>query len=194
MLLMGVIRTNAAAAMLGVSPNTLRSWERRFDYRRRVGRAGGIASTTSVEIEALRSPSRRRRTSLRPSPWPASAHRPVVPVAPARRAVPVRRARGRSAAGGEPRGALGRAHGGEVLLPAIESLVEGDALSALAPPPEYVFAARWATGWLSAVRRVAPPASRPDGVLVFDASRPGDLDSLHAQALELTLRGSGWRT
>jgi len=29
---MGAIRTNAAAAMLGVSPNTLRSWERRFGY------------------------------------------------------------------------------------------------------------------------------------------------------------------
>ncbi|MCW3050584.1 MAG: MerR family transcriptional regulator, partial [Solirubrobacterales bacterium] len=29
---MGVIRTNAAAAMLGVSPNTLRSWERRYGF------------------------------------------------------------------------------------------------------------------------------------------------------------------
>jgi MerR family transcriptional regulator, light-induced transcriptional regulator len=29
---MGAIRTNAAAAMLGVSPSTLRSWERRFGY------------------------------------------------------------------------------------------------------------------------------------------------------------------
>jgi hypothetical protein len=31
-------------------------------------------------------------------------------------------------------------------------------------------------------------------VLVFDASRPCDLDSLHAQALELVLRRSGLRT
>ena len=29
---MSVLRTHAAAAMLGVSPNTLRSWERRFGY------------------------------------------------------------------------------------------------------------------------------------------------------------------
>jgi uncharacterized protein YjcR len=28
------IRTNAAALMLGVSPNTLRSWERRYGFRR----------------------------------------------------------------------------------------------------------------------------------------------------------------
>ena len=40
---MGAIRTNAAAAMLGVSPNTLRSWERRFGYpepRRTAGNDG----------------------------------------------------------------------------------------------------------------------------------------------------------
>ena len=29
---MSGIRTNAAAELLGVSPNTLRSWERRFGY------------------------------------------------------------------------------------------------------------------------------------------------------------------
>ena len=30
--LMSGIRTNAAAVMLGVSPNTLRSWERRYGF------------------------------------------------------------------------------------------------------------------------------------------------------------------
>ena len=29
---MNGIRTNAAAVMLGVSPNTLRSWERRYGF------------------------------------------------------------------------------------------------------------------------------------------------------------------
>jgi hypothetical protein len=42
--------------------------------------------------------------------------------------------------------------------------------------------------------RVAPPASRRDGVLVFDASAPCDMDALHAQALELCLRRRGLRT
>jgi hypothetical protein len=58
---------------------------------------------------------------------------------------------------------------------------------------EYGFAWRWATGWLSAATRVAPPATREDGVLVFDASAPCDMDSLHAQALELCLRRRGLR-
>jgi MerR family transcriptional regulator, light-induced transcriptional regulator len=42
--------------------------------------------------------------------------------------------------------------------------------------------------------RVAPPASRREGVLVFDASAPCDMDALHAQALELYLRRRGLRT
>jgi MerR family transcriptional regulator, light-induced transcriptional regulator len=40
---------------------------------------------------------------------------------------------------------------------------------------------------------VAPPATREDGVLVFDASAPCDMDALHAQALELCLRRRGLR-
>ena len=63
-----------------------------------------------------------------------------------------------------------------------------------ARPPEYEFAWRHATGWLSAVKRLAPPATRPEGVLVFDGSMTFDLDALHAQALELLLRRAGLRT
>ena len=43
-------------------------------------------------------------------------------------------------------------------------------------------------------KRLSPPAARPDGVLIFDASAPCDLDALHAQALELILRRVGVRT
>jgi hypothetical protein len=42
--------------------------------------------------------------------------------------------------------------------------------------------------------RTAPAATREEGILVFDASRPVDMDSLHAQALELVLRRGGMRT
>jgi hypothetical protein len=60
--------------------------------------------------------------------------------------------------------------------------------------PEYGFGWRWATGWLAASTRCAPAATRGEGVLIFDASRPIDVDSLHAQALELVLRRGGLRT
>jgi len=77
----------------------------------------------------------------------------------------------------------------EVLLPGVESLdPDGEGAN-----PEYGFAWRWATGWLAAATRVAPPATRDDGVLVFDASAPCDMDSLHAQTLELCLRRRGLR-
>ena len=56
-----------------------------------------------------------------------------------------------------------------VLLQAVEPLSEGS--------PERAFAVRYATGWLAAVTRAAPPASREEGVLIFDASHPGELDA-----------------
>ncbi len=59
---------------------------------------------------------------------------------------------------------------------------------------EYELACRWATGWLHASRRVVAPASRPQGVLLFDSSPRLDVESLHVQALELGLRRAGFRT
>jgi hypothetical protein len=41
---------------------------------------------------------------------------------------------------------------------------------------------------------MSPPATRREGVLIFDASSPCDLDAVHAQALELVLRRAGMRT
>src|ERR1700679_4383905 len=51
---MSAIRTNAAAAMLGVSPSTLRSWERRFGYPMPQRTEGGHRQFELTEIEALR--------------------------------------------------------------------------------------------------------------------------------------------
>ena len=76
-----------------------------------------------------------------------------------------------------------------MLLPGVEAFAGEDP-----PAPELQFAWRFATGWLAAAQRVAPPAHRPDGVLLFDASQLFDFDALHAQALELALRRGGLRT
>ncbi|MGH2832875.1 MAG: MerR family transcriptional regulator, partial [Solirubrobacteraceae bacterium] len=51
---MSFIRTNAAAAMLGVSPNTLRSWEQRFGYPSPQRTEGGHRQFDLIEIQALR--------------------------------------------------------------------------------------------------------------------------------------------
>jgi len=51
---MSGIRTNAAAVMLGVSPNTLRSWERRYGFPSPQRSPGGHRQYALAEIEALR--------------------------------------------------------------------------------------------------------------------------------------------
>src|SRR5579862_4839771 len=51
---MNGIRTNAAAVMLGVSPNTLRSWERRYGFPRPNRSPGGHRQYALGEIESLR--------------------------------------------------------------------------------------------------------------------------------------------
>src|SRR6476619_1167776 len=48
------IRTNAAAEVLGVSPNTLRSWERRYGYPTPKRTQGNHRNYELVELQTLR--------------------------------------------------------------------------------------------------------------------------------------------
>src|SRR6478735_10660600 len=54
MLRMPGIRTNAAAEVLGVSPNTLRSWERRYGYPVPKRTVGNHRNYELVELQTLR--------------------------------------------------------------------------------------------------------------------------------------------
>ncbi|MEA2158838.1 MAG: MerR family transcriptional regulator, light-induced transcriptional regulator [Solirubrobacteraceae bacterium] len=187
---MNGIRTNAAAVMLGVSPNTLRSWERRYGFPQPLRSPGGHRQYSLAEIESL-------RLTLAETHNVSSA----VSLARERGEGPSSAARlaGAFSAFDEEKAnrlleesltlrSFERTIE-EVLLLAVQSLAEADRTSA-----EYEFGWRLATGWLSALKRLSPPASRAEGVLIFDASVPCDLDSLHAQALELVLRRAGIRT
>jgi MerR family transcriptional regulator, light-induced transcriptional regulator len=188
---MGCIRTNAAAAMLGVSPNTLRSWERRFGFPEPRRTAGGHRQFELGQIEALRSAF--EETHNISSAVALARERGAGPATPSRLRSAFARFDEVEADGVLEESLAVRSVERtveEVLLPCVEALdPEGDASG-----PEYGFAWRWATGWLAAAMRVAPPATRDDGVLVFDASAPCDMDALHAQALELCLRRRGLRT
>lgn len=186
---MSVIRTNAAAEILGVSPNTLRSWERRFGYPKPRRTQGGHRQYDLAEVQALREAF-------------AETHNVSSAISLARE-----RGEGPSTAA-RLRDALARFDEDranrlmeeslalrsvertveELLLPAVEELHETP------PGPDYQFAWRYSTGWLAAALRVAPPAQRAEGVLVFDAAAPFDVDGLHVQALELALRRAGVRT
>jgi DNA-binding transcriptional MerR regulator len=176
--------------MLGVSPNTLRSWERRYGFPRPRRSPGGHRQYALGEIESLRS-------TL------AETHNVSSAIALARQ-------RGEGPSSGSRLAAAFAAFDEEkanglleesLALRSIERTVEEVLLEgvdahgdASGNSPEYEFAWRYATGWLSALKRLSPPATRPTGVLVLDASSPRDLDALYAQALELLLRRTGVRT
>jgi MerR family transcriptional regulator, light-induced transcriptional regulator len=187
---MNGIRTNAAAVMLGISPNTLRSWERRYGFPQPHRSAGGHRQYSLGEIEAL-------RLTLAETHNVSSA----ISLAHERGEGPstsLRLSGAFNAFDEEVANRLLEESLGlrsvertieEVLIQAVASLREADGNSA-----EYEFGWRYAVGWLSAQRRLAPAASRREGVMIFDASTACDLDAVHAQALELVLRRAGLRT
>ncbi len=187
---MTTVRTTAAATMLGVSPSTLRSWERRFHFPRPSRTQGGHRQFELAEVEALKqafsethdiasaisiardrgegpSTSASLRTSLAAFDEDRSAR--VLEQSLAVRSVE------RTVE--------------EVLLPAVDALGCQETSSA-----EHQFAWRLAAGWLAAARRLAPTPHRAQTVLVLEATRPFDIDALHVQALELALRRGGLRT
>jgi DNA-binding transcriptional MerR regulator len=184
------IRTNAAAELLGVSPNTLRSWERRFGYPKPRRTQGGHRQYDLAELEALRRA--LLETHNISSAIELARQRGEGPSSPSRLV---------DAFDHFDEGAADRVMEEslavrsversveEVLLPGLELAETRDSREA-----ELELALRWATGWLYACRRVVPPATRPQGVLLFDSSPRLDLESIHVQALELGLRRAGFRT
>jgi len=178
--------------MLGVSPNTLRSWERRYGFPRPRRTPGGHRQYALVEIESL-------RATL------AETHNVSSAIALARQ-------RGEGPSSGSRLAAAFAAFDEEkanglleesLALRSVERTIEEVLLEAVSAhadeltresTPEYEFGWRYATAWLSALKRLAPPATRAAGVLVLDASAPLELDGLFAQSLELMLRRAGVRT
>src|SRR6516164_641232 len=139
---MNGIRTNAAAVMLGVSPNTLRSWERRYGFPRPGRSAGGHRQYALTEIESLRS-------TL------AETHNVSSAIALARQ-------RGEGPSSGSRLAAAfasfdeDKANGlleESLALRSVERTIEEVLLEAVAThsdrTPEYEFGWRYATGWLS---------------------------------------------
>ena len=183
---MTAIRTNAAAAMLGVSPNTLRSWERRFGYPRPQRTEGGHRQFELAEIEALRQAFSETGDIV--SSVSIARERGEGPSSPLRL----------QAALGEFReDAADRVLEESLAVRSVERTVESVLLGAveLLEPgsPERAFARRYAAGWLAAATRVAPGASREEGTMILDASAPAGVDGLYVQALELFLRRRGLR-
>jgi len=187
---MNGIRTNAAAVMLGVSPNTLRSWERRYSFPQPQRSPGGHRQYALAQIEAL-------KLTLAETHNVSSA----ISLARERGEGPSSATRLVSAFAAFDEDRANRLLEESLTLRSVERTVEELLLAAVTEHAdvehtsvEYEFGWRHATGWMSALKRLSPPATRADSILIFDASAPGSLDALHAQALELVLRRAGMRT
>jgi DNA-binding transcriptional MerR regulator len=186
---MRTLKTSEAAALLNVSPNTLRAWERRFGYPKPRRSAGQHRLYTHGEVAAL-------RDALQQGLSISSA------VSRAREAL--------SSDTGTLVGALGsfeldRADAAmesalalrsveraveEVLLPSLDEL--GARHGTESAP--WAFSARWADSWLRRAQRLVGPPVRGVSLIVGNACRD-DLspDALAVRAFELFCGRAGAR-
>ena len=173
-----------------MSPNTLRSWERRFDYPKPRRTAGGHRQYELVQLEALRRA--LLETHNISSAIEVARQRGEGPSSPSRLVDAFDHFDEQGADRVLEESLAVRSVERtveEVLLPAIEMAEGREGREA-----EWELACRWATGWLHAARRVVPPPSRSQGVLLFDSSQRMDHESLNVQALELAIRRAGFRS
>ena len=189
MLRMPGIRTNAAAEVLGVSPNTLRSWERRYGYPVPKRTPGNHRNYELVELQTLRDA--LAETGNISSAIELARQRQEAPASGGSLLIAFRNfdedAADRAIEQSLAVRPLERTVE-ELLLPAVDELAADPERQA-----ELEFAARWATGWLHGARRLASTASRPAGVLLLESGRGSDVEAVHAQALDLALRRAGFR-
>ena len=183
------IRTNAAAEVLGVSPNTLRSWERRYGFPTPQRTVGNHRNYELVELQTL-------RDALAETGNISSA----IALARQRQSAPASDGSLQGAFESFDEAAADRAVEESLAVRPLERTVEElllPAVDRLAADPgreaELEFAVRWATGWLHGARRLASAASRPAGILLLDSSRGQDAEAVHTQALDLGLRRAGFR-
>jgi MerR family transcriptional regulator, light-induced transcriptional regulator len=186
---MGGIRTNAAAELLGVSASTLRGWERRLGYPRPRRTDGNHRQYELEELESLREA--LRETGNISSAVELAQRRGKGLPSPARLLQAFDRF-DEDAATRELEESLAvrslERTVEEVLLPALDMASRRPNHAA-----ELEHACRWATGWLYGARRLAAPATRPEGALLLDSGTALDPESVHTQALELALRRAGLR-
>ena len=183
------LRTSEAAALLNVSPNTLRAWERRFGFpqpqrsrgRHRLYTHGELASLRDALQEGLSISSAVSRAreglaadtnSLVGALMSFDRERADLAI----EATLALRSVERSVA--------------QVLLPSMDEIVRVKGPDSAA----WAFAAQWGTDWLSRAIRLASPPSRPVSILLGDASRDElDPDAPHIRALELMCVRGGVR-
>jgi MerR family transcriptional regulator, light-induced transcriptional regulator len=184
---MRTLKTSEAAAVLNVSPNTLRAWERRFGFPRPRRSPGRHRVYTYAEIASLREAlaegmSISSAVSVARDAFGADALALVGAL------TSFRADRADAAMEGSLCLRSVERSVEEILLPALDDVCRRTGTTSAA----WAFAAGWAESWLQRARRLAPATGRHGGVLIGDASAD-DLDPtrLLVRALELCTVRSG---
>jgi len=184
---MHTLKTSEAAALLRVSPNTLRSWERRFGYPKPTRSAGQHRLYSHGEIAALRD---ALATGLSISSAISVAQEGVS--SDSRALVGALMAFDADRAN--------RAMEEAIALRPLDRAVESVLLPALAEvrarhgveSARWALSARWAGDWLRRGLHAVAPAAPVFSLLVGDASRDEfDPDAAHVRALELACAQAG---
>jgi MerR family transcriptional regulator, light-induced transcriptional regulator len=181
------LKTREAAALLNVSPNTLRTWERKFGYPRPLRSPGRHRAYSYAEVAALRE-ALRRGLSV---PSAISAVRDglgtdadaLVSALDLFCPAAADRAMEASLALRSLERSLD-----EVLLPALDEIRRRDGIASA----RWATARRWAVEWLCRAQRFYPSPDGGPGILIGDASGgpPGAAGPV-IHALELLCRRDG---
>jgi DNA-binding transcriptional MerR regulator len=184
---MRTLKTSEAAALLRVSPNTLRAWEQRFGYPKPRRSPGRHRLYVHAEIDALRQAleeglSISSAISVAIEALSADAHALVVALTAFR----AERADKAMESSLQLRSMERSVE--EVMLPALAELRRRKGQASA----YWCFAAQWACDWLRRAQRLAPPPAPRISVLVGDASKL-DLDPAapYVHALELFCMRAG---
>ena len=178
---MRYLKTSEAAALLNVSPNTLRAWERRFGFPKPQRSPGKHRLFTHGEVAALRD---ALQEGLSISSAISRAREGLVADTNSLLGALVSYERERADAAIEAALALRSVERSveEVLLPTLEEIARRYTVESAA----WAFASHWGSDWLRRAIRLAPSPVRGLAIVVGDATRDElDPDASYLRAFEL---------